>query len=596
MAEEILEAVEKLQLRLAENQEPRKLLKTLKRLGELPITVDILVETGIGKTVNSLRKHEFAGEAAKNLVAKWKKLVPERSADRPSVKEGRSHSRINESGGHKRVRERSPDEPPLMEEEQHEEMGYQHDYSPSPPQHYSSQYRHSSAREYQSDEYESPPEEEPEPSPPRNDIRHSKPHKEPVREHNSQDIQEQERPKNRPTGVGSSEERTHRADREQQGGTSRKSKYNQHLSPHESKREKKGGSDGKSRERRDVPEPVDEEPYEAPTMSFESFLTYDAPTPSKKKKKQSTRPPQPPVLLPSASSKSGKANGTSSKHSKPSSSSKTTSVVPQKRRKVVDVVPTLPDIPLPAIQPNYRPLPSIDLTPLSPQRRKVLSTNSPDMNPLFTGISCIFLAIDEVGGVPFEILEPVLERCTPEQLYRIEQCNPYFTEESDDLWMRHCQRDFKHEPRQEYESWRELYLRLHEEREERLRKLTENITSAHANKPKGRQVKMAYVYSDAKPPRDVRRIQVKFGTKNGSPSTSAAPPSAKIRPATNYSFHSKSSDGGHSSFSSPPESSSRPSAPSSAGGHSARDKPQVKKVAPMMAKTIKAFKNRFSRR
>lgn len=33
------------------------------------------------------------------------------------------------------------------------------------------------------------------------------------------------------------------------------------------------------------------------------------------------------------------------------------------------------------------------------------------------------LAIDEVGGVPFEILEPVLERCTPEQLYRIEQCN-----------------------------------------------------------------------------------------------------------------------------------------------------------------------------
>lgn len=36
---------------------------------------------------------------------------------------------------------------------------------------------------------------------------------------------------------------------------------------------------------------------------------------------------------------------------------------------------------------------------------------------------CVFLAIAEVGGVPFEILEPVLERCTPEQLYRIEQSN-----------------------------------------------------------------------------------------------------------------------------------------------------------------------------
>lgn len=61
----------------------------------------------------------------------------------------------------------------------------------------------------------------------------------------------------------------------------------------------------------------------------------------------------------------------------------------------------------------------------------------------------------------------------------------YFTEESDDLWMRHCQRDFKRDTPQEYESWREMYLRLHEEREERLRKLTMNISSAHANKPKG---------------------------------------------------------------------------------------------------------------
>lgn len=176
---------------------------------------------------------------------------------RPTVKEGRSHSRINESGGHRRVRERSPEEPPLMEEEQHDEMEYQPGYSPSPPQHYSSPYRHGSARGYQSDEYESPPEEEPElepepelelepePSPPRNDIRHNKPHKEPVREHNSQDIREQERRKHRPTGGGSSKERTHRAEREQQGGMSHKSKHDRHLSSHESRKEKKGGSDGK---------------------------------------------------------------------------------------------------------------------------------------------------------------------------------------------------------------------------------------------------------------------------------------------------------------------------------------------------------------
>lgn len=62
-----------------------------------------------------------------------------------------------------------------------------------------------------------------------------------------------------------------------------------------------------------------------------------------------------------------------------------------------------------------------------------------------------------------------------------------FTEDSDELWRGHCKRDFKRESPQEFESWREMYLRLHDEREERLRLLTQNISSAHANKPKGRR-------------------------------------------------------------------------------------------------------------
>uniref|UniRef100_A0A8B9WHG2 Large ribosomal subunit protein uL5 n=1 Tax=Bos mutus grunniens TaxID=30521 RepID=A0A8B9WHG2_BOSMU len=54
----------------------QKLLKYLKKLSALPITVDILAETGVGKTVNSLRKHEHVGSFARDLVAQWKKLVP----------------------------------------------------------------------------------------------------------------------------------------------------------------------------------------------------------------------------------------------------------------------------------------------------------------------------------------------------------------------------------------------------------------------------------------------------------------------------------------------------------------------------------------
>ncbi|XP_067112613.1 elongin-A [Osmerus mordax] len=665
MAEELREAVERLQSRLLENLDSRKLMKTLRRLGELPMTVDILVETGVGKTVNSLRKHDQAGDVAKTLVAKWKKLVPQ-ATDRPSnTKEARTHghsrSDIGSDGSRKRARDPSPEQAPHEgeeeEEEEEEERGYNTNYSPSPPRHHYSppQLSHGGGQRggYQSEGYESPTEEDPElePSPPpRKETRHIKPHKETSRNHHAGgshgDRDEERRHRHVQMGAGGSgggagrsEGRKRSAEREAQPSDVHKaSKHSRHSTPHDSRKEKKGGSDGRPREHRDplVAEEENEEQFDAPTMSFESFLTYDAPTPTKKKKKppSSSRPPHASTLTPvpvssssSSSSKPSKANGSRSKRPEPSPSPMALTPVPEKRRKVVEVVAALPDITLPAIKPNYRPLPSIDLlTPLSPQRRKVPVSNDeedagftgrrfnskmvvysgsktaylPKMMSLYD--QCIRVlqnnidSIDEVGGVPFEILEPVLERCTPEQLYRIEECNQCFMEDSDELWMRHCQRDFKRAAPQEYESWREMYLRLHDEREERLRMLTQNISSAHANKPKGRQVKMAFVNSVAKPPRDVRRRQEKFGTTSSSTasSTAAAAP-IKIRPAALYSSHSTDPPSSSSSHYSPPQA-SRSSGSSGGGANTQKDKTQVKKIAPMMAKTIKAFKNRFSRR
>lgn len=90
------------------------------------------------------------------------------------------------------------------------------------------------------------------------------------------------------------------------------------------------------REKRDKPEPEqddDENSFEMPTMSFESFLTYDEPTHSKKKKKLS-RPSQPVTPAASVSSKSSKANGTSFKRPEPSTASVSTPTVPEKRKKV----------------------------------------------------------------------------------------------------------------------------------------------------------------------------------------------------------------------------------------------------------------------
>lgn len=56
---------------------------------------------------------------------------------------------------------------------------------------------------------------------------------------------------------------------------------------------------------------------------------------------------------------------------------------------------------------------------------------------------------------------------------------------TDHLWGKHCQRDFKDSKLQEYESWKEMYMRLYEERERKFKRLTKSISSAQLSKPKG---------------------------------------------------------------------------------------------------------------
>lgn len=60
-----------------------QLLHCISKLYKLPITVQHLQETGIGRTVNALRKDDGeVGVAAKALVAKWKAMVAaEESSD-----------------------------------------------------------------------------------------------------------------------------------------------------------------------------------------------------------------------------------------------------------------------------------------------------------------------------------------------------------------------------------------------------------------------------------------------------------------------------------------------------------------------------------
>lgn len=70
------------------------MLHCINKLYKLPITVHHLQETGIGRTVNTLRKDDGeVGVAAKALVAKWKAMV---AADESDEGEHAAHASANE--------------------------------------------------------------------------------------------------------------------------------------------------------------------------------------------------------------------------------------------------------------------------------------------------------------------------------------------------------------------------------------------------------------------------------------------------------------------------------------------------------------------
>uniref|UniRef100_A0A8C9EXX8 Elongin-A n=2 Tax=Pavo cristatus TaxID=9049 RepID=A0A8C9EXX8_PAVCR len=361
--------------------------------------------------------------------------------------------------------------------------------------------------------------------------------------------------------------------------------------------------------------PGDEE-FEPPTMSFESYLNYDQFTKKRKRKAGSTGEcpekcsEQKSSSLPQKTSMFSHAN---ERGEKVRNSEDDQSEIPSKKAKVASLQDLL-NTPLPKFLPGILisspPYAADFKEPVveAPQQvSEIVQFTGRRLNSkmqVYSGSKPVCLSkmltlyelcirvlqnnidlLHEVGGVPFEILEPVLTRCTPEQLFRVEECNPTFTEESDHLWKKHCQRDFKNESLLEYECWLEMYLRLFNEREEKLKMLTKNILSAQSEKPKGRQVKMAYVTSAAKPPRKVRRQQGIHGTAGSVTQLHLTDKRKKRSP--------ESRDGNNNSSN---LNSASSSGSSSSNGMTQDGKKPIKKIAPIMKKTLKALKCRAARR
>lgn len=131
--------------------------------------------------------------------------------------------------------------------------------------------------------------------------------------------------------------------------------------------------------------------------------------------------------------------------------------------------------------------------------------------------------IQETGGVPFDIMKPILEKARPEQLELIEYYNPYLIDESDILWEAHVKKKFRARKREDMETWREMFERCEKEDEEKLNRLTKNIKKSQEKATSEVQkTRLAFVDSMVKPPRSVMRKQEIYGTNSKLVSSPAA--------------------------------------------------------------------------
>ncbi|XP_069829532.1 elongin-A-like isoform X2 [Dendropsophus ebraccatus] len=589
--------------------------KALKSLQELDISLDILVETGVGKTVNSFRKHTDVGDIAKSIVLQWKKLVPE-VKEHDHVQNSRPEQKEiveNKKPATKSKREQNYE---ILEDRKNISKQENKDKKPI-----------SKAKPGQSDILEEVAVNSKEKQQNNEKVykkRRESSEAEDPKDHDGKHLPKEKTPDKTPTSKAKKQDRTNSQSKweKSKSGNQEKMKNSQSMNTEKKPRSSSKDED-KSTNRPNRKDSVHEErteimfsseEFEAPTMSFESYLSYDQV--SNKRKKKSYPVNEPPRKVEKVCKQYCNV-GLSKSYSQEGEEKKEEQEDHAKVKK--SCLEDLLNVPLPKVLSDYSLFPS---PPHPSECKGIIPEISPDMSPessgftgrrlnskmlVYSGSKIIHLpkmlslyqqcirvlqnnidSIQEVGGVPFEILKPVLDRCTPEQLNRIEECNPVFMEDSGNLWKKHCERDFKGHRLLEYESWREMYLRLFNEREEKLRKITKNISSAHSGKPKGRQVKLAYIHGAAKPPRNIRRQQEINGTAGSVAQPHPIDKYKLQKIETKESNVSAPNVNVHQNAYVPPS--------SSQFGQSQDPKKVIKKIAPMMAKSMRAFKNRVGPR
>ncbi|XP_042659533.1 elongin-A-like isoform X2 [Tyto alba] len=588
-----------LKRRLGGAQEPAQIIKTLKVLQDLDISLDILVETGIGKTVKGFRKHADVGSVAKTLIKQWKELIPpEKKSDHRGRKQNTGKEKDETKSSVSKEIEPS-------EKSRASVLASRSSSSALISKKLNKQCT-CSKKTCPSRDSESQKGGDNKDCSSSGSRRSSQGTNPKAKESDIKDRPSTDSKKSSKKQRSSVANKNLPALKEKPSKDASKQTDPKHVKKPEQKIVIKSKAESSS-----------DEEFEPPTVSFESYLNYDQVAKKRKRKACSTgeqpkKCSEPNSLLPQKTSKFSHAKWGEEDGKKCEGDQ---SENYNKKAKVASLQDLL-NTPLPkfltGISISSPPYTTDFEAPLAPvveapqQLSETAQFTGQRLNSkmqVYSGSKAVSLSkmltlyeqcirvlqnnidlLHEVGGVPFEILEPVLTRCTPEQLLRIEKCNPTFTEESDHLWKRHCQRDFKNESLPEHEPWREMYLRLFNQREEKLKRLTENIISAQSKQPKGRQVKMAYVTGTVKPPRNICRQQEIHGT---------AGPVTQLHPVRRCKEMIPESRARNNIPSNPVSASNSGSFSSHA--MTQQGKKPVKKIAPIMKKILKMLKSRSGR-
>nr|CAB3242162.1 RNA polymerase II transcription factor SIII subunit A3-like-1 [Phallusia mammillata] len=547
MNENGLQTVLRYKTRLDPQTETKKIVRALQKLSEVEMTIDILQETGIGKVVNNLRKHDEVGGFAKELVSSWKQLL----SNKPSSKHNSPNKYQSSTSSLQNANNDEYDPSGNWEMKKQKEKKKKLKYSSESEEYDPTQ----NWKMDKSDEY----------SPEYPQITKTmKKQKQKGDEQNKSDVSGHQPAKNQSDflpNVSDSDEdnssnddqvasylpsvssttlysnKTHSKQQVLTNGEnlyekqSKKQKNHKRKSetsatpPIKSSKATKRKSDSAMMEspsnkvKKSAPASVDKvkkqtKKESSGNFSFEDFMAMDTTKKIKKKKKT---------------------------QQKSANTSQLQNSLSPSKQKV--------ELHLPKVQSVYRPLPQID--PTDPYSTPSSSSNHqhsmrmtdevaaelhsqrssgrmqiysgqktsylPKMMSLYDQCMTVLMNnIDklDVIGVPYDIIKPVLERCTAEQLYHLEDVNVYLLDDTDELWKKLSQQDFRGKVPDEMESWRELYLRLHDAREEKLARLTQTIQAkVIKSKPLEKRTKLAYVgIGQAKAPRNVQRAQLKYGT------------------------------------------------------------------------------------